>query len=334
LEVIFAIGGIAAAFLLRKQTTLGFVRMRVRRILVPFVFALAVLVPPQDYVQLLYTNQPTNGFLHFWLGGSWLTFKHDIPMPDLAHAWFLPYLFFYSAVLAFLFAKKRTSLERAREFIERKSIWTIVAASMGWNALIQSIHFPFPDLWKFMLADIPAHLLYAPVFFFGFLIAESDHFWHALAEARRMLWVIALIAMAASLVLLRISEVSPSPAIILEANVSKGLFGGVMFFAVFAWGRWACSMPVSGLAYATDAILPVYLLHQTVLVVGAYALGVVRWPAPLALPLLILMSFGVPLLLYHFIIRHVSPLRFLFGLRAHASGTTSGWLRGAQSPET
>ena len=334
LEIIFAIGGIAAAFLLKKQTPLGFIRLRVRRILIPFVFALVVLVPPQDYVGLLYNNQPTAGFLNFWLGGHWIRFKDDLPMPDLAHVWFLPYLFFYSAVLAFLLAKKPALLDRARKFVESKSIWVIVAASMGWYALIQSIYSPFPDLWKFILADIPAHLLYAPAFFFGFLIADSDHFWNALAEARRTIWIIALIAMAASLVLLRVSELSPSPAMILAATVSRGLFGGIMFFAVFAWGRWACSTPAPGLAYATDAILPVYLMHQTVLVVGAYALGATRWPAPLALPFLVLMSFGVPLLLYHFIIRHISWLRVLFGLRVTHSGTTSGWIRGMPSPGT
>ena len=89
-----------------------------------------------------------------------------------------------------------------------------------------------------------------------------------------------------------------------------------MAFAVFAWGRWAFSKPARGLAYATDAILPVYLMHQTVLVVGAYELGVTNWPVSIALPFLIVMSFGLPLLIYHLIIRRVPFLRFLFGVKA------------------
>jgi hypothetical protein len=129
----------------------------------------------------------------------------------------------------------------------------------------------------------------------------------------------ALITMIASLVLLRLSEISPSLATILGADISKGLFGGVMFFAVFAWGSWTFSRPLPGLPYATDAILPVYLLHQTVLVVVAYASGALSWPAPLAFPFLVLMTFGLPLLLYHFVIRHAPLLGFLFGVRPSAA---------------
>lgn len=317
LEVIFAIGGIAAAFLLSSRSVSSFLSTRSQRLLIPFVFGVIVLVPPQIYVHLLHNGEVTSSYMDFWLSGSWFTFDHDIPMPDLAHVWFLPYLFLYSALLAWLLAKQPGVLQRARARIERKPIWVIVAFAVAWNAIVQTLPPPFPNLWKVLLGDIPAHLLYAPAFFVGFLIAGSERFWNGLTDARRSLGLLALAAMLLNLTLLRFSQVHPSVEANLVANISKGVFGGAMVFAVFAWGRWALCEPIPGLAYATDAILPVYLLHQTVLVVVAYASGAIHWPVILAMPFLALTSFALPLLVYHLLIRNVSWLRFLFGLKAH-----------------
>jgi glucan biosynthesis protein C len=316
LEVIFAIGGIAAAFLLRKETISGFLRTRALRLLVPFFIGVIFLVPPQSYVHLLAQGRETMSFWEFWSRGLWINLHHGIPVPDLAHVWFLPYLFFYSALLVTLLAMNPTALDRAKDEIAGHSILTIVALSMAWYALVQSMPFPDSGLAKMPLGDIPAHFLYAPAFFFGFLISDNDAFWNSLVEERRVLLVTSCVAAVVSLASLRVSQVHPSSLATLAVGLSRGLFGGVMAFAVFSWGRWAFSKPARGLAYATDAILPVYLMHQTVLVVGAYELSVTSWPVSIALPSLIVMSFGVPLLVYHLIIRRVPFLRFLFGVKA------------------
>jgi hypothetical protein len=69
------------------------------------------------------------------------------------------------------------------------------------------------------------------------------------------------------------------------------------------------------LAYSNEAVLPFYLLHQTViLVVGSFVIG---WNLGILVKLLIviLLSFPLILALYELLIRRFNPVRFLFGMR-------------------
>jgi glucan biosynthesis protein C len=69
------------------------------------------------------------------------------------------------------------------------------------------------------------------------------------------------------------------------------------------------------LRYANEAVLPFYILHQTVIVsVGFY---VVRWPIPDLLKFVHIAasSFAIIMLLYECLIRRVNLLRFLFGMK-------------------
>ena len=69
------------------------------------------------------------------------------------------------------------------------------------------------------------------------------------------------------------------------------------------------------LKYANEAVLPFYILHQTVIVTIGFAIR--HWqisPFPKFL-FLSVTSFAVIMLLYEGLIRRFKPLRFLFGLR-------------------
>ena len=69
------------------------------------------------------------------------------------------------------------------------------------------------------------------------------------------------------------------------------------------------------LASANEAVLPFYLLHQTVILcVGWF---VIRWELGI-LPkygIVIGVSFPLILLLYALLVRPFNPVRFLFGMR-------------------
>ena len=68
------------------------------------------------------------------------------------------------------------------------------------------------------------------------------------------------------------------------------------------------------LAYLAEASYPVYILHQTVIVVlGFYLVQVVAQPW-LGWPLLMTLAAAVTFALYE-LVRRVPPLRFLFGMK-------------------
>ena len=69
------------------------------------------------------------------------------------------------------------------------------------------------------------------------------------------------------------------------------------------------------LKYANEAVLPFYILHQTVLLIVGYF--IVQWAIPdLAKWMVIfLSSFPIILALYEFVVRRFNVMRVLFGMR-------------------
>jgi hypothetical protein len=63
-------------------------------------------------------------------------------------------------------------------------------------------------------------------------------------------------------------------------------------------------------------VLPIYVLHQPILLTAAFLLFPLKLPIGVEAAAL-LMATGIgPLAIYHFAIRGWRPLRFLFGLKA------------------
>ncbi len=78
------------------------------------------------------------------------------------------------------------------------------------------------------------------------------------------------------------------------------------------------------LRYLVPAVFPVYILHQTIIVVAAHNLQPLGIPPLAEGPLLVAITFALAFLLYE-VIRRVVWLRPLFGLRpiAHQEAATS-----------
>jgi hypothetical protein len=68
-------------------------------------------------------------------------------------------------------------------------------------------------------------------------------------------------------------------------------------------------------AYANDAVLPFYVLHETVIVVVAY--HVLAWPVGAGVQFLLISfaSLAATLLVYDLAVRRSPASRFLFGLK-------------------
>ncbi len=69
------------------------------------------------------------------------------------------------------------------------------------------------------------------------------------------------------------------------------------------------------LKYANEAVLPFYILHQTVLLCVGYF--VVRWPVPdvLKWAIILVASFAIVMVLYEYLVRRIDVLRILFGMK-------------------
>ncbi|MER5646772.1 acyltransferase family protein [Streptosporangium sp. NPDC002524] len=72
--------------------------------------------------------------------------------------------------------------------------------------------------------------------------------------------------------------------------------------------------------YLAEAVLPLYVLHQPIVVAVAYQ--VVRWQVPIAVkyPVIVVVSLVLMLLAYDLLVRRTRPTRFLFGMRPARPG--------------
>ena len=173
---------------------------------------------------------------------------------------------------------------------------------------------------------------------YGYLVASDERFGHLFSQYRRSALVISIVASAVSFVgfytLAISSNINPfesyDPASI-TLRFIKGLVGWFWIVAIIGFLESARNRRQQSTArhpahnqtflvrlerYTNDAILPIYLLHQTfIVIIGFY---VVQWDmvAPLKFLVISLSTLTITLLLYEFANKRTRVTRFLFGMRA------------------
>ncbi len=85
--------------------------------------------------------------------------------------------------------------------------------------------------------------------------------------------------------------------------------------AIIGIGLHYCNFNNKFLAYANEAVLPFYILHQTIIVTIAFYLIVLYIPVGIKYFMIASTSMIAILALYEVFIRRVNILRFLFGLK-------------------
>jgi hypothetical protein len=89
--------------------------------------------------------------------------------------------------------------------------------------------------------------------------------------------------------------------------------------AVLGWGHRLFNRPMKWLPYATEAVYPWYILHQTIIVVAGYNLTQLRLGPVLEPLLLLIATICGCFALHEYVIRRVRFLRPLFGLKRGVS---------------
>lgn len=315
MSLVFLIGGIAVRFMLSRPSFGAFIQERAARLLTAFAFAVIVLVPPQRFVRLdvLGENAQQDYLSYLIHEAPFAVPLLGVQVPQFAHAWFLPYLFVYSVLVALLWWGAPRAFALLQRGVDKVPAGVWVLVTMSWFVFLETLGPRNPTGDHLFFTDLQAHMKFLPLFVFGVLIGKNEHFSAELDRVKLPLW-----GVAGSLMLISIGLEYLYLHGQLSEQVwlaSRGLYGASMLFSVLAFGHWALRKPSPALNYASDAILPVYLMHQTALILTADAIVSRGMPLTIELPVLLLASSLLPLALYHMLVRHTPWLRFLFGLR-------------------
>ena len=315
LPVLFVISGMGTYYALQKRSGKQFVFERMKRLLLPLIFGILFIVPPQVYLERLSKNQFSGNYFDFW---PFEAFVGVYPKGNFSwhHLWFLPYLLLFSLILIplFLYLKKN----RATYFTSWLN--NCIQNPIGLYIFILPLYLveafiePYFPVTHALVGDWFTLINYILLFFFGFLlITVKDTFWLTVENYRRRFLIAGILLFASLLFATRFYDDSTirhfSEALIKVTNLWSWIL------ALFGYAAKHLNKKSYLLSYCNQAVYPFYILHQTVMMVIAFYLMNLDWSLSVKSSILVLGTFGFSWLIYELIIRRWKFVRPLFGLK-------------------
>jgi len=332
--LLFLVGGVASAALLRKKGRAAFARSRSQRLLWPLVFGMLVVVPPQAYFEVVTKVQYAGSYLDFM--GLYLQAYHGfcrgtdcLTLPTWNHLWFLPYLWCYSMLALALPQGGRGLGDRLDARLRSPQAWRWLLALalplMAARLLIGS----FPPKNN-LTWDWYNHAQYGWLFVLGLLAGRADHALWAEAERRR--WAFTLLALFSWLLIQayfqHYADVDPPERLRQAQRLLYGLMQWACLVAVLGHGRHHLSVDSPWRVRLGAAVFCAYVLHQTLIVLLTQLLAPLRLPDGVeALLLIALTALGCAI--GYGVLRHIPGLRVCVGIapRAASAPAQQGLLR-------
>jgi hypothetical protein len=294
-----------------------FARERVRRLLLPLVFAILVVVPPQVYIERLHTGQFAGSFLE-WLPQA---YRGLYPTGNLswAHLWFVAYVLILTFVLLPVFLWARTPNGQAAQ---ARLAAMMAPTGLHWLMavpLAASVIFLKPRSYNAngLIGDWHGIATATLLLLYGGFIYGTPRMLATLNSQRWLSLAVGVTAFAA-LTLLVLPAPPGAPARVLGIAVATPLSAINMVAWLFAFigfaNRHLTTRP-RFIAQVTELVYPFYILHQTVTVIAVYWLLTFEVPPVAAFLLTVLATFGGTWLICAGLVQPWPRVRPLFGLK-------------------
>jgi glucan biosynthesis protein C len=321
LSLLFLVSGVASAYLLSRARG-NFLGSRSIRLLIPLLFGMLVIVPPQSYLEVVEKIQYSGSYLEFWR--LYITAFHGfcrgtdcLIMPTWNHLWFVAYLWVYTLVAYLALRAAPKMIPWLRALAERQLAGIgILLWPIAYLALVRlGLAGRFPQTHA-LVGDWYNHASYFGVFLLGLLLAGTKAPWEAVERVR---WTaLGLAVMGWATLCAYFGYFSDEAAVPPDSLIGtmRLLYGAEQWLAIAAvlgFARRHLNRDNAARRYLTTAIFPVYILHQTVIVVVAHSLKPAHLYPPIEALMLVLVTAASCFLGYE-LIRRVRPLQPLFGL--------------------
>lgn len=283
---------------------------RSKRLLIPLIFGVIILIPPQTY------------FENFKSYGSFIAeYPKLLVKLKVNHLWFIENLFLLSLFLVpvILFFRSKKS-ENLKLFTKRYTnkyglmMWCLILVFIR---VITKYYFPEDD----KSFTNPSTTLYFGFFFIsGIIISSTTGLWKLLLKNRRK----NLLYLILSTVLFYFYYFIPHEYVLPYFSLSTRWS---IWYVVCSLVSWSAIITILGygqkflnkgnelLRKLNEAVYPFYMLHQTVIIILGYF--IIQFQVSISTKIVILMisSFVSIVILYLTIIYPFSWVRFLFGMK-------------------
>ena len=315
MSLFFLLAGASTYYALRKRTGGEYSRERFKRLFIPFVFGVLVLIPPQSYLGLLNHSDYAKSFFA-WYPNFFHLQTDDIDGYFLGghtwgHLWFIFHLFVYSLIALPIFL-----------YFNRKSgqRWVRRVASAFTKPVVLLLLFPvllvlmneFPEI----VGGNP--LFYITFFISGFLLMSDPRFIDTIDKRRLILLLLGVVPFAGILIT---SATNSWPAHMpgwADRIINGYVDGFVPWFvilAMLAYGRRLLNLTNRFLKFFAEGAYPLYILHQTVIVIIGFF--VVQWGLGVGAKyaVIVALAFTGSVLAYDVLVQRTRITRFLFGMK-------------------
>ncbi|KAB2877916.1 acyltransferase [bacterium] len=321
MPLLFFISGAAVWFAMEKYSLKQYFAERHKRLLIPLLFGMLVIIPPQVYHERLFQGQ-TLSFLDFYK-----TVLQLIPYPEgnfsWHHLWYIPYIFTFSMITIPLFRywKSENGRNQLARFVSKFEKGSLILLWFIPIAVSESVLRPFwQQNMNNLVGDWAQFTTTLILFCFGFILASQKGIWQSIERLRFRSLTFGLISFALLFMIWRM-DYEPNT---IEYTIYRGLRSFNMWcwiLVLLGFGRKHLNFNNAVLKYANEAVYPFYIVHQTVTVVAGFYL--IAWDIPIFWKFLVVtgLTFGISWIFFE-IIRRNNITRMLFGLRIRWSDPT------------
>lgn len=331
MPLLFAISGMAIGLWQPERAPLRFALQRTWRLLLPLAFGMLFVVSVQAYCEARANGAVAPGYIAFmvrylqlrpWPEGGWTGADFGVTWN---HLWYLAYLWVYTMIVVALqpLLSSRPGRRAQAWFGGRARLWPLLSPAALLFAYLVWLKPRFPDTHA-LFDDWYLHAEFFTVFLFGYLAVRGEEFWNALRRLRWPLLAVAAASIGVELSLKALGILFDGRAIPAWAHyvpwygierAARAMYTWSALLAIFGWGYALLNRPFRWLPYATEAVYPWYILHQSLIVPLAFVLIPLRL-GPVLEPALVLGgTVAGCLVLHEFVIRRVGVLRPLFGMK-------------------
>ena len=314
MPLLFFISGAAVWFAMEKYGTWRYLGERQKRLLLPLVFGMLVVIPPQVYCERVYQRAGYTSFLDFY---RTLFTSGSYPQGNVSwhHLWYIPYIWAYSMLTVPVFAwlqgtGGRVVIARLQHLLLRPGALFLIFLP---SAVVEIALRPFyPGDANNLVSDWANFGHKLTFFVFGFLLASGIDLAEGIARRRRQYLAAAVVSL---VVLGMVSK--------LPVRMPAALYRCLTNFQTWMWilvalglGRRYLNVNSPALRYCTNAVYPFYILHQTVIMMLLLPLVYVDLGLWTKYFLVLVGTAVVSWALYAGIITRVNVLRVCFGLKS------------------
>lgn len=317
LPLLFFISGGAVYFSLRSRTYLQFAGERLRRLLIPLLFGTFVIVPPQIYWSRLSSGVHYASYLEFWKT-VFECVPYDRGNLTWAHLWFVGYVLVYSLLLIPIFALLKSAvgrrlIEQLAAYAEKPGVMYLISVPTILASYLLSEQWPVKYTLYGDWGNVTVSVI---MFLWGFIICSNERFLDAISEKRRELIIFSLI-MTAIFFSVRLSSVMNTwteqtryvATVLLDCS-----FGFGWQFTALAFSRVYLNKDSALLRYASKAVYPFFIVHQSISITLVYFLAPCHTSIAIKLSLVALGTFLGSWLIYD-VVRRTRTTRLLFGIK-------------------